>query len=49
MADPLQLSRELLGLPIRLRPLAEAIDRRQQLGQVGAPRYGRVGTYHNSV
>ncbi len=49
MADPLELSGELLGLPIRFRPQAEAVDRRQQLGQVGARRHRRFGTYHNSV
>jgi len=47
--DSFQLGGKLRGLSIGLRPLAEAIDRGQQLGQVGARRRDRFGTYHNSV
>ena len=43
MADPLQLSGELLRLPVRFRPLAEAIDRGQQLCQVGSRLRDRFG------
>jgi hypothetical protein len=43
MADPLQLSGELLGLPVRFRPLAEAVDCAQQLGQVRSRLDDRFG------